>query len=91
MLVGSHIQDREVKAQVALHNLRTDHVMIRSELKYLMGGKVGMLKCRVFGGKTGPFPVGRDLRLVRPVAAVKFRVELEPELTRVFRPVANTN
>jgi len=36
------------------HNLRTDRVMIRSDLKYLIRGKVVMLKCRDFGGKTGP-------------------------------------
>ena len=31
---------REVKDRLVLHNLRTDHVMIRSELKYLTGAKV---------------------------------------------------
>jgi hypothetical protein len=31
---------REVKGRGELHNLRTDHVMIRSELKYLIGAKV---------------------------------------------------
>jgi len=30
-----------VKEQLKLHNLRTNHVMIRSELKYLIGAKVG--------------------------------------------------
>jgi len=80
-----------VKERVELHNLRTDHVMIRSELKYSIGGKVVMLKCRVFGGKTGPFPVGRVFRVVRPVATVRFRAEPDPEPTREFGPVANTN
>jgi hypothetical protein len=30
---------REVKEGLKLHNLRTDHVMIRSELIYLIGAK----------------------------------------------------
>jgi hypothetical protein len=33
-----------------LHNLRTDHVTIQSELTYLIGAKIVDLKCRVFGG-----------------------------------------
>jgi hypothetical protein len=31
---------REVKEQVKLDNLRLEHVMIRSELRYLIGAKV---------------------------------------------------
>ena len=49
-----------------------------------------MLKCRVFGGKTGPFPVGLVFGVVRSIAMVRFRVEPEPEPTREFGPVANT-
>jgi hypothetical protein len=49
-----------------------------------------MLKCRVFGGKTGPFPVGRVFRVVRTVAMVRIWVEPEPEPTWEFGPVANT-
>ena len=41
-----------------------------------------MLKCRVFGDKTGPFPMGRVFRVVRSVATVRFRVEPEPEPPR---------
>jgi hypothetical protein len=41
-----------------------------------MGGKVVMLKCRVF-------------LVVRSIAMVLFRVEPKPELTREFGPVAN--
>jgi hypothetical protein len=54
ILVESYISKREVKEHVKLHNLCTDHVTIRLELKYLIGAKVVRLKCRVFGGKTGP-------------------------------------
>ena len=76
--------------RVEQHNLSTDHVMIQSELKYLIGGKVVMLKCQVFGGKTCPFPVGRVFCVVRTVATVGFQVKLEPEPTWEVGPVANT-
>jgi len=79
-----------VKERLELHNLRTDHVMIRSELKYLIGGKVVVLKCRVFSSKTGPFPMCRVFLVVRPVATVRVRVEPEPDPTSEFGPVANT-
>jgi len=36
ILVRSQTWQREVKEQLKLHNLRTDHVMIRSKLKYLI-------------------------------------------------------
>jgi len=54
IVVRFQIWQQEVKQQVEMHNLRTDHVMIRSELKYLIGAKVVNLKCQVFVGKTGP-------------------------------------
>jgi len=47
-----------------------------------------MLGWRVFGGKTGPFPVGRVFHVVRTVATVQCRVEPEQEPTRDFGPVA---
>ena len=37
--VRSQIWMREVKQELKLHNLRTDHVMIRLELIYLIGAK----------------------------------------------------
>jgi len=37
--VGSQIWKREVKERLKLHNLHTDYVVIRSELKYLIGAK----------------------------------------------------
>jgi len=40
ILAQSQIWQREVKEGLGLHNLRTDHVTIRSELRYLIGGKV---------------------------------------------------
>jgi hypothetical protein len=38
--VGSQIWKLQVKERLVLYNLHTDPVMIRSELKYLIGGKV---------------------------------------------------
>jgi len=40
ILAQSQIWQREVKEGLKLHNLRTDHVTIPSELRYLIGGKV---------------------------------------------------
>jgi len=40
ILVQSQIWQREVIEGVKLHNLRTDHVTIRSELRYLIGAKL---------------------------------------------------
>jgi hypothetical protein len=49
---------QDVKEGLKLDNLHTDHVMIRSELKYLIGAKIVDFKCRVFGGKTAPISYG---------------------------------
>jgi len=38
--VRSQIWKREVKEGLELHNLHTDHLMMQSELKYLIGAKV---------------------------------------------------
>jgi hypothetical protein len=39
IVVGCQIWTREVKERIKQHNLRADHVTIRSELKYLIGAK----------------------------------------------------
>jgi hypothetical protein len=65
--------------------------MIQSEVKYLIGATNVNLKCRMFRGKTGPVPMIRVFRVVRPVSTVQFRVELYPELILEFGPIANTN
>jgi hypothetical protein len=59
ILVRSPIQKWEVKELLTLHNVCIDHVMIQSELKYLLGAKDVRLKCRDFGGKTGPIAMVR--------------------------------
>jgi len=50
-----------------------------------------MLKCQIFGGKTGLFPLGLVFRVVRSIAMVQCQVELEPEPTREFGPIGNTS
>jgi hypothetical protein len=56
--------------QQKLKNLHTDHVMLQSELKYLIGVIIVNLKCRGFGGKTRPLPMVRVFRVVRPAATL---------------------
>jgi hypothetical protein len=90
ILIGLHIWIGELRVRLELHNLHTDHVTIWSELKYPIGGKVAMLKCRDFGGKTGPFLMDPVFWVVRPIATVQFQVEQDPGPTREFGPVANT-
>jgi len=77
ILVGSPIWEREEKEGLTLHNLRTNHVTIRSELRYLIGAKIVDLKCRVFGG--------------HPLERSGSGLEPDPEPDREFGPVANTN
>jgi hypothetical protein len=52
ILVGLHISNWEMTERLELHNLHTDHVIIQSEHKYLIGAKVLILKFCVFGSKT---------------------------------------
>jgi hypothetical protein len=59
IVVRSQFGKREMKELLELHNLRTNHVLIQSQPKYLIGGKVMWLKCRVFDGKTGPIAMVR--------------------------------
>ena len=40
--------------RLEVDNLRNDHVTLWSELEYLIRAKVMIVKCRVFGGNTGP-------------------------------------
>jgi hypothetical protein len=71
MLIGLQIGKREVKELLILHNLRMDHVSIRSELRYLIGAKVVRFKWRVFGGETGPIAT---VRVFEVVATIRFRI-----------------
>jgi len=77
ILVQSQLWEREGKEGLKLHNLRTDHVTIRSQLRYLIGAKIVDLKCRVFGGN--------------PLQRSGSGSEPDPEPNREFGPVANTN
>ena len=66
-----------MKEGLELHNLRTDHIMIRSELKYLIGGRVAMLKCQVLCGN--------------PLQRFGSGLETDPEPNQELGPVANTS
>jgi len=90
ILAGSQICKREVKERLNLHNLRTDHVVIQSELKYLIGAKMVNSTYRDFGGETAPFPTVWVFRVVRPGSTVRVQVEQDPEPTRQVGPIANT-
>jgi hypothetical protein len=57
MFVRSQIWTWEITERLKPHNLPIVHVMVRSELEYLIGGKVVRLKCRVIWGKTSPISV----------------------------------
>jgi hypothetical protein len=66
-----------VKEGLKLLNLRTNHVTIRSELRYLIGAKIVELKGRVF--------------VENPLQRAGCGSEPDPEPNREFGPVANTN
>jgi hypothetical protein len=76
ILVQSRMWEREGKESLKLHNLCTDHVTIRSELRYIIGAKIVDLKCRVFGGN----------QLQRSTAGS----EPDPALDREFGSFGNT-
>jgi hypothetical protein len=63
-----------MKEGVKPHNVRTDHVVIRSELHNLIGDILDNFKYQVFGGKTTPFPMVRVFGGVRRIAMVHIRV-----------------
>jgi len=90
-LVQSQIWIPEATERLNLHNPCTNHIAIQSELNNLIEVKTVTVNCRVFGGQTGPFPTVRVFRVVRPVATVRFWVELYPEPTGEFWPIPNTN
>ena len=66
-----------MKERLELHNLHTDHIMIRSELKYLIGEKVVMLKCQVLCGN--------------PLQRFGSGLEPDPEPNWECGPVANAS
>ena len=66
---------QEVKEGLKLDNLRTDHVMIRSELKYLIGAKHLGLQRPGFEVETGPNASGPGFSCGKTVATVRFRFQ----------------
>jgi hypothetical protein len=69
---------RELKERPKLHNLRIQHVMIRSELKYLIGAKLLGLQKPGLEVETGPNANGPDFSCGKTVAAVRFRIQPKP-------------
>jgi hypothetical protein len=65
ILVVSHICKPEVKERLKLHNLRIDHVTIRSELKYLIGGQNLGLQRPGFEAKPSPNAAVRGVHVVQ--------------------------
>jgi len=61
-----------------------------SELRYLIGARVVMSKCRVVSGKTGPIATVRLVVWWYLLQQSGFGLEPHPELTREFGTVANT-
>jgi len=62
---------------------------IRTQI--LISSQNGELEMPGFCRKTGPFPMVRVFRVIRPVPTFRFRVEPDPEPNWQFGPVANTN
>jgi len=91
ILVRLPIWQREVKERLKQHKLHINHVMIQSELRYLIGAKIVNLKCGVSSGKTGPCPMVPVLHVVRPIAIVQFRAEPEPEPELEWEPEPTGN
>jgi hypothetical protein len=76
ILVRSQMWEREVKEGLKQQNLHTDHVMIRSELRYLIGAKIVDVKWWVVGEN--------------PLQRSGSRSEPDPEPNWEFGPIANT-
>jgi hypothetical protein len=91
ILVGSQIWPQEVEECVRMHNRYIDYILIRSDLRYLIGNQYLNLKCQVSGHKTGPCQRVQVVCLKSPVAMVLFWVAPESEHTWKFGPVANTS
>ena len=90
ILIWSQIWRWEVREQLTVRNLRIDHVTIRSELRYIIGATIVNLKCRAFGGKTGPFWTVQVFLVERPIATGRYGVEPVLEPSREFGTTGNT-
>jgi len=87
IFVWSQIWQREVKERQKLHNVLIDHVMIWSELRYIIGAKIVNSKCQVLCGNASPFQMVWVLRLVIPVATVWFRRNWNQNWPRKLDPL----
>jgi hypothetical protein len=72
ILVESQIWPQEVEECVKMRNRYIDHILIWSDLRYLIGNQYLNLKCQVSGHKTGPCQRVQVVCLKSPVAMVLF-------------------
>jgi len=91
ILVGSQIWKREVKERLNLHNLRIDHVIIQSELKYLMGAKYLGLQRLGFEVETSPNAMVRVFHVVKQFQQFSSGSNPNPELFWRVGTVADTS
>jgi hypothetical protein len=75
ILVRSQIWKREVKERPKLHNQRIHHIMIWSELQYLIWAKHLSLQRTCFEVETGPNANGPGFSGGKTVATVWFRFQ----------------
>jgi len=98
ILTWSQIEKREVEERVTLHNLHLYHVIIRWDLKFLIGAKIaGTVKWNRSPGSPQPKTAGNNPANTK---RVRFWPGLEPNQTKLPfksrtagglpRPVANT-
>jgi hypothetical protein len=80
ILVVLHICKREVKERLNRHNQHIDHVMIRSELKYLIGVKNRGLQWPGFEVEPAPNATVRGCHVVKPLQQFSSGYNPNPEL-----------
>ena len=90
ILVVSHICKREVKQRLKLYNQHIDHVMIRSELKYLIGAKNLGLQWPGFEVEPGPNVTVEGFHVVKPLQRFGSGSNPNPEPFSRVQTVANT-
>jgi len=79
----------KLKERRILHNLLIDHVMIWSELRYLICAQVVRFDCWVVGGETGPIATVQVVGWWNSLQLSGSGLEPDPELDREFRTIAH--
>jgi hypothetical protein len=79
-----------VKERLIIHNIFTDHVTIRSELRYLIRAKVVRFRCRVFCSKTGPITTVQVFMWLNPLQRSGPGLDPDSEPNREFGSIAKS-